>query len=161
TKGSAVFKQLRSGKNNQPFWCYKLRTMHSDCCASDGQTCKDDRRVTYIGKFLRKTSLDELPQFYNVLIGDMSVVGPRPHMLKHTEEFSNLVDYYMDRHCLKPGITGWAQVKNFRGEIKHRDQLIKRVECDIWYINNRTILVDLKIIIKTILNAVQGEENAY
>jgi putative colanic acid biosynthesis UDP-glucose lipid carrier transferase len=105
--------------------------------------------------------LDELPQFFNVLFGEMSVVGPRPHMLKHTEEFSLVIDQYMDRHFLKPGITGWAQVNGYRGEIKDHNQILKRVEYDIWYIENWTNTGDIKIILETFISVIKGDENAY
>jgi putative colanic acid biosynthesis UDP-glucose lipid carrier transferase len=129
--------------------------------ADDVQATKKDSRVTAIGKFLRKTSLDEFPQFLNVLMGDMSIVGPRPHMLKHTKEFSEAERQYMVRHLLKPGITGWAQVNGYRGEIKESLQLKGRIECDIWYLENWSLLLDLKIIGLTILRIFKGDKNAY
>lgn len=157
--GPGIFKQLRSGRNNNPFLCYKFRSMRVNKATS--QATKDDPRITRIGAFLRRTSLDELPQFFNVLLGDMSVVGPRPHMLKHTEEFSQKIDQYMDRHFLKPGVTGWAQINGYRGEIRDHDQILKRVEYDMQYIDNWTNTGDIKIICQTIFNAIRGEENAY
>ena len=159
SSGPGIFKQIRSGKNNYPFWCYKFRSMRVNNISV--QATLGDHWTTAIGAFIRKTSLDELPQFINVLFGDMSIVGPRPHMLKHTEEFSLITDQYMDRHFLKPGITGWAQINGYRGEIKEHDQLLKRIEHDIWYIENWSITGDINIIIKTITNVFQGEENAY
>jgi putative colanic acid biosynthesis UDP-glucose lipid carrier transferase len=125
------------------------------------QATKNDMRVTRIGRILRKTSLDEFPQFLNVLIGNMSVVGPRPHMLKHTEEFSTLADDYMIRQFLKPGISGWAQVNGFRGEIKELAHIKKRVEHDLWYLEHWSLSLDIRIIFLTVYNAVRGEENAY
>lgn len=110
---------------------------------------------------MRKSNIDELPQFINVLLGDMSVVGPRPHMLKHTEEYSKLIDKYMVRHLVKPGITGWAQITGFRGETKELWQMEGRVERDIWYLEHWTFMLDLYIIYKTVKNAVKGEKEAY
>jgi len=157
--GPGIFKQERSGRNNKPFWCYKFRSMRVNNIQS--QATKGDLRTTRIGAFMRRTSLDELPQFLNVLFGEMSIVGPRPHMLKHTEEYSLVIDQYMDRHFLKPGITGWAQINGYRGEIKDHEQILGRVEHDIWYIENWTITGDIKIIIKTFIKVVKGDENAY
>ena len=125
------------------------------------QATQNDPRKTRLGNFMRKTSIDELPQFINVLLGDMSVVGPRPHMLKHTEEYSKLIDKYMVRHLVKPGITGWAQVTGFRGETKKLWQMEGRVERDIWYLEHWTFMLDLYIIYKTVKNAVRGEKEAY
>lgn len=159
SRGPGIFKQERSGRNNKPFWCYKFRSMRVN--NSDRQATKGDYRTTRIGAFMRRTSVDELPQFFNVLFGEMSIVGPRPHMLKHTEEYSLTVDQYMDRHFLRPGITGWAQVNGYRGEIRDHAQIIGRTECDIWYIENWTITGDFKIIFKTIASVVTGDENAY
>ena len=118
-------------------------------------------RVTRIGKFIRATSIDELPQFYNVLFGDMSVVGPRPHMLKHTDEFADKVDKYMVRHFVKPGITGLAQVRGYRGEIERDSDILNRIKFDIFYIENWSFLLDMKIIVQTVLNMFEGEEKAY
>lgn len=125
------------------------------------QATLNDPRKTRLGNFMRKTSIDELPQFINVLLGDMSVVGPRPHMLKHTEEYSKLIDKCMVRHLVKPGITGWAQVTGFRGETKELWQMEGRVERDIWYLEHWTFMLDLYIIYKTVKNAVRGEKEAY
>lgn len=161
SKGPVLFKQLRSGKNNINFWCYKFRSMTVNEGADSLQASKYDDRITKIGRFMRKTSLDELPQFFNVLMGSMSIVGPRPHMLKHTEQYRSLIDKYMVRHYLKPGITGWAQINGFRGETKHIPQMKKRVEHDIWYLENWSVTLDLKIIFLTVTNVFQGEENAY
>ena len=125
------------------------------------QVSKADERITKIGKIMRQTSMDELPQFLNVLLGDMSVVGPRPHMLSHTEMYARKVDKFMVRHFVKPGITGLAQVSGFRGEIETDKDIIGRVKFDIYYIENWSLFLDLKIIIKTIIKAIQGDEKAY
>ncbi|QNF32314.1 undecaprenyl-phosphate glucose phosphotransferase [Adhaeribacter swui] len=159
--GPVFFKQLRSGKDNKPFFCFKFRTMTVNAEADNKQTQKNDARVTKVGAFLRKTSIDELPQFINVLLGDMSVVGPRPHMLKHTEDYSVLIDKYMVRQFLTPGITGWAQVNGFRGETKETEAMSKRVEADLWYLENWSLLLDIRIVFLTIWQAIKGNENAY
>ncbi|MBK0381645.1 undecaprenyl-phosphate glucose phosphotransferase [Pedobacter sp. SD-b] len=161
SKGPVFFLQERSGKNNQPFKCIKFRSLKINKESDTKQVTKGDNRITKLGKFLRKSSIDELPQFFNVLKGDMSVVGPRPHMLKHTEEYSNIIMKYMIRHYQKPGVTGYAQVNGFRGEIKQEEQLIKRIEYDVWYIENWSIWLDLNIIIKTIVVTIKGDENAF
>ena len=124
------------------------------------QATSADPRITRVGRFMRKTNLDELPQFFNVLSGSMSVVGPRPHMIKHTEQYSALIDNYLVRHFAKPGITGWAQVNGYRGETKELIDMQKRVEYDIWYIENWSLLLDLKIIWRTVWNMIRGEKNA-
>ena len=143
------------------FECFKFRTMKVNAQADTLQAVKDDPRKTRIGDFLRRTNLDEFPQFVNVLLGDMSVVGPRPHMLKHTEQYSALIDKYMVRHLVKPGVTGWAQVTGYRGETKTLEQMEGRVKRDVWYIENWTFFLDLKIIVVTVLNMFKGEKNAY
>ena len=159
--GPIFFKQKRSGEANKEFWCYKFRSMRVNKDSDKVQATLNDPRKTRLGNFMRKTSIDELPQFINVLLGDMSVVGPRPHMLKHTEEYSKLIDKYMVRHLVKPGITGWAQVTGFRGETKELWQMEGRVERDIWYLEHWTFMLDLYIIYKTVKNAVKGEKEAY
>ncbi len=161
SRGPVFFTQLRSGKNNKPFRCYKFRTLRINPDADIKQVSINDNRLTSIGRFLRKTNIDELPQFINVLLGDMSVVGPRPHMLKHTEDFSKISREYMIRHFIKPGVTGWAQVNGFRGEIRQEDQLRKRIEHDIWYMENWSIWLDIRIIMLTILVTFKGDNNAY
>ncbi len=161
SKGPVFFKQLRSGKNNKPFYCYKFRSMAVNLQSDSLQATKGDMRVTKLGAILRKTSLDELPQFFNVLLGDMSVVGPRPHMLKHTEDYSVLIDNYMVRHFLTPGITGWAQVNGYRGETKETASMSNRVNADIWYLENWSLFLDLKIVFLTVWQAIRGNENAY
>lgn len=159
--GPIFFKQKRCGEENKEFWCYKFRSMRVNKDSDKVQATLNDPRKTRLGNFMRKTSIDELPQFINVLLGDMSVVGPRPHMLKHTEEYSKLIDKYMVRHLVKPGITGWAQVTGFRGETKELWQMEGRVERDIWYLEHWTFMFDLYIIYKTVKNAVKGEKEAY
>ena len=159
--GPVFFKQLRSGENNREFWCYKFRTMKVNKLSDQLQATKEDERITPLGRFLRRSSLDELPQFWNVLMGEMSVVGPRPHMLKHTEEYSQTVSKFLVRHFAKPGITGWAQINGFRGETKELEDMENRVQADIWYVENWSLLLDIRIVLVTILNMFRGEKNAY
>jgi putative colanic acid biosynthesis UDP-glucose lipid carrier transferase len=159
--GPVFFVQVRSGKDNKPFKCYKFRSMRVNADSNQKQATRGDARITPIGAFIRKTSLDEFPQFFNTLIGNMSVVGPRPHMISHTEQYSQLIDMFMVRHFLKPGITGWAQINGFRGETKTTDDMMQRVEADVWYLENWSFLLDLKIIFLTFWNVVKGEENAF
>lgn len=159
--GPVIFKQLRSGHDGKPFMCYKFRSMRVNAESDTVMATKHDPRKTKIGNFLRKTNIDELPQFYNVLKGEMSIVGPRPHMLKHTEEYSQLIDKFMLRYYVKPGITGWAQVNGYRGEIKELWQMEKRVKYDIWYIEHWSLLLDAKIVFMTTFNMIKGEKNAY
>ena len=161
SRGPVLFKQLRSGRNDESFWCYKFRSMKVNKDSDQKQATKDDDRITPIGRFLRKTSLDEMPQFFNVFLGHMSVVGPRPNMLKHTEEYKAIINQFMVRHFMKPGITGWAQVNGFRGETKQKADMENRVKCDIYYLENWTSMLDVRIIFMTIINAVRGEENAF
>ena len=161
SKGPVFFVQERSGKNNVTFRCVKFRSMAVNHDADKLQATANDFRLTRLGSFLRKSNLDELPQFFNVLAGDMSVVGPRPHMLKHTEQYSALIEKYMIRHWLKPGITGWAQINGLRGETKALMDMEKRVEHDIWYGENWNFYLDLKIVILTIWNAFKGDPKAY
>jgi putative colanic acid biosysnthesis UDP-glucose lipid carrier transferase len=161
SRGPIFFRQLRSGKDNKPFYCLKFRSMRVNEDSDKRQASKGDSRITKVGAFLRKTSMDELPQFINVLLGDMSVVGPRPHMLKHTEDYSHLIDRYMVRHFLTPGITGWAQVNGYRGETKETTSMSKRVDADIWYLENWSFFLDLKIVFLTVWQAIRGNENAY
>jgi Undecaprenyl-phosphate glucose phosphotransferase len=158
---SPFFLQKRSGLNNEPFNCIKFRSMKSNKNADLQIAKKNDIRVTKFGAFIRKTSIDELPQFINVLLGDMSIVGPRPHMLSQTETYSKITKKYMTRHIVKPGITGWAQVMGARGEIfSHRD-MERRIEKDVWYIQNWSFFLDMKIIFLTLYNIVKGDEQAY
>ncbi|AZQ59686.1 exopolysaccharide biosynthesis polyprenyl glycosylphosphotransferase [Maribacter sp. MJ134] len=161
SKGPVFFIQKRTGFDNREFQCFKFRSMGMNDAADAKQAGKNDMRVTKIGKFIRKTSIDELPQFYNVLFGNMSVVGPRPHMLKHTDEYANRVDKYMLRHFVKPGITGLAQVRGYRGEIEKESDIQNRIKFDIFYVENWSFFMDLKIIVQTVINAISGEEKAY
>lgn len=161
SKGPIFFAQKRTGYRGREFTCYKFRTMRVNAQADTLQATKDDPRKTKVGDFLRKTSIDELPQFFNVLIGNMSVVGPRPHMVKHTDEYRKLIDKYMVRHMIKPGITGLAQVSGYRGQTEELWQMEKRVEYDVKYIESWTLSLDIKIIVRTIINAVKGEKNAF
>ena len=159
--GPVYFRQKRTGYKGQSFDCLKFRTMHVNGGADTRQATADDPRKTKFGTFLRRTSLDELPQFINVWRGEMSIVGPRPHMLKHTEDYSKLIDRYMARHVVKPGITGWAQVNGYRGVTDQLWKMERRVEFDVWYIEHWTFLLDMKIIVRTVLNVFAGEKNAY
>jgi putative colanic acid biosynthesis UDP-glucose lipid carrier transferase len=161
TKGPLIFKQLRDGLNGKQFECYKYRSMGVNKEAHKIQATKEDIRVTRIGKFIRKTSIDELPQFINVLKGDMSVVGPRPHMTSQSKKYAKMVDKYFVRNLVKPGVTGLSQVRGYRGEIEEVSDMENRVRLDIFYINNWSFVLDLKIIIQTLFNAVKGEEKAY
>lgn len=159
--GPIFFKQKRTGKNGAEFWCYKFRSMRVNAQSDSLQATKNDPRKTRLGSFLRKSNIDELPQLINVFRGDMSLVGPRPHMLKHTEQYSALIDKYMVRHLIKPGVTGWAQVNGFRGETRELWQMEGRVQHDVWYIEHWSFILDFYIIYKTIRNIIQGEKAAY
>jgi len=160
--GSPIFfKQLRTGKNKKSFYCWKFRSMKTNKEANLKQATRNDGRITFLGKFLRKTSLDEFPQFINVLRGEMSLVGPRPHMIKHTTDYSKVVDEYMVRQFIKPGITGWAQINGYRGEITNPEQIKMRVNKDLWYLENWTLWLDLKILFLTIYYIFKGDTKAY
>ena len=161
SKGPVFFKQKRTGLDGKDFWCLKFRTMKVNSDADSKQATKDDSRITKLGAFLRKSSIDELPQFFNTLKGDMSVVGPRPHMLKHTEYYSQEVEKFMVRHLVKPGITGLAQTKGYRGETKEVSAMKNRVRMDVFYVENWSLFLDIKIIFMTVFNMVRGEKNAY
>jgi putative colanic acid biosynthesis UDP-glucose lipid carrier transferase len=161
SRGPVFFKQLRTGKHGQPFYCYKLRSMRVNAEADAKQARKGDSRITRVGAFLRQTSLDELPQFLNVLKGEMSVVGPRPHMLSHTEYYSQAIDDFMYRHQVMPGITGLAQVSGYRGETKEVAAMAQRVDADIKYLSNWSFLLDLRIVLLTILQAFKHNKNAF
>ncbi len=161
SRGPIFFIQQRSGKNGKTFNCIKFRSMRVNKESNEKQATKNDSRVTKLGSFLRKSNLDEMPQFFNVFMGDMSIVGPRPHMLKHTDDYSKLLNKYMVRHFLKPGITGWAQIHGYRGEIKHMQDISNRVEYDLWYLENWSLWLDTRIILMTAFNMVKGEKNAY
>ena len=160
--GPVVFKQYRTGINGKKFKVYKFRSMvvHQESKDAVTQAKKGDARVTRVGAFLRRTSLDELPQFFNVLQGRMSIVGPRPHALAHNEHYKDMVESYMQRHKVKPGITGWAQVNGYRGETDTLEKMQKRVEHDLWYIDNWSLGLDIKIIFQTIFKGFSGR-NAY
>ena len=161
SRGPIFFKQERTGLNGKTFLCYKFRSMHVNSDANTKQATKDDPRKFAFGEFMRKTNIDELPQFFNVLVGDMSVVGPRPHMVYHTEHYRKLIDKYMVRHFSRPGITGWAQVTGFRGETKELWQMEERIRRDIWYIENWSFWLDLKIILMTFTSLFKHDKNAY
>ncbi len=160
SKGSVFFKQGRPGLDEKEFFCYKFRSMKMNE-TTELEASKNDPRVTKMGKFMRKTSIDELPQFLNVLLGDMSVVGPRPHLWSQNKAYGNRIKKYMVRHYVKPGITGLAQVKGFRGEIETDDDMINRIKFDVFYIENWSLILDLKIIIQTVINIYNGEDKAY
>lgn len=159
--GPLFFVQNRTGLNGHTFKCYKFRSMHVNNQADTLQATKDDPRKFPFGEFMRKTNIDEFPQFFNVLKGDMSIVGPRPHMMLHTEMYGKLIDKYMVRHFCRPGITGWAQVTGFRGETKELWQMEERIRRDIWYLENWTFWLDLKIILKTALTIIRPDKQAY
>jgi putative colanic acid biosysnthesis UDP-glucose lipid carrier transferase len=161
SKGPVFFRQLRSGEYNKPFWCFKFRTMVVNLDSDNKQATKNDSRITKLGSILRKTSIDELPQFINVFIGNMSVVGPRPHMLKHTEEYGKLIEKFMGRHYVKPGITGLAQCLGYRGETKDLIDMENRVTMDRYYIENWTFWLDIKIISLTVVSLIRGSDKAF
>jgi Undecaprenyl-phosphate glucose phosphotransferase len=161
SKGPIIFKQLRSGENNEPFLCYKFRSMKLNDESDSKQAVKGDSRVTKIGEFIRKTSLDELPQFFNVLKGEMSVVGPRPHMLNHTKQYNQLTENFMVRHFVKPGITGLAQIRGLRGEITDMKYIQDRINMDIEYLENWNLISDIKICFLTFYYVLKGDEHAY
>ena len=161
SRGMPFFSQLRTGKNKKSFPCYKFRSMYLNKESDLKQATKNDNRITKVGRILRRTSLDEFPQFINVLIGNMSIVGPRPHMVKHTDDYSKIVNQYMVRHFSKPGITGWAQIHGYRGEINDLVQIRNRIQYDIWYMENWSLLLDIKIMFLTVFNILKGEEKAY
>ena len=147
SKGPVFFKQSRPGINESEFKCYKFRSMQVNV-TTEKEASKNDPRVTNIGKFIRKTSIDELPQFFNVFLGDMSVVGPRPHLWSQNLNYGKKIKKYMIRHYVKPGITGLAQVKGFRGEIETDEDMISRIKYDVFYIENWSMFLDIKIIIQ-------------
>ena len=166
SRGPVIFKQERWGLNNQKITCYKFRTMVSSSNDIDeegnyNQATKNDPRITAIGAFMRKTNMDELPQFWNVLIGDMSVVGPRPHPTPLNVASMHTIENYMLRHIVTPGITGWAQVNGCRGETKAPGSMQKRVNFDLYYIHRWTFWLDCQIILQTIINLIRGDQNAY
>jgi putative colanic acid biosysnthesis UDP-glucose lipid carrier transferase len=160
SRGPVFFKQGRPGKDEKEFFCYKFRSMklNND---SESEVSKNDPRVTKVGRFIRKTSIDELPQFFNVLFGEMSVVGPRPHLWNQNKAYSSKIKKYMTRLDVKPGVTGLAQVKGFRGEIETDEDMINRIKYDVFYIENWSFFLDIKIIILTIINIFKGQDKAY
>ncbi|MGB6151698.1 MAG: exopolysaccharide biosynthesis polyprenyl glycosylphosphotransferase [Pricia sp.] len=161
SKGPVFYIQKRTGFDNREFLCFKFRSMRKNDDINVVAAVKNDMRVTKIGKFIRKTSIDELPQFYNVLYGNMSVVGPRPHPINQTIDYRHRIDKYMLRHFIKPGITGLAQIKGYRGEVENDSDIQNRIKLDIFYVENWSFMFDLKIIIQTVLNVFKGEDKAY
>ena len=159
--GPILFRQKRTGYKGKPFTMYKFRSMKVNADADKRQATKDDPRKTKFGDFLRRTSIDELPQFINVLKGDMSIIGPRPHMELHTEMYTKLVDEYLVRHMVKPGLTGWAQVNGCRGETKTTEAMADRVRHDIWYVEHWSLELDVRILFKTIAQILKGDKQAY
>lgn len=160
SKGPIFFRQNRPGIKEKGFDCYKFRSMRLNTRSEDSAT-RNDARVTKVGKFIRRTSIDELPQFFNVLFGNMSVVGPRPHLWRQNEMYGTKISKYMVRHFVKPGVTGLAQVRGYRGEIETREDIVNRTKYDIFYIENWSLLMDINIIIQTVSNIFKGEEKAY
>ncbi|MBR9777423.1 MAG: capsular biosynthesis protein, partial [Cytophagales bacterium] len=161
SNGSVFFKQLRHGKNNQLFYCYKFRTMVKNKDADTKQATVNDARITRIGKFLRKSSLDELPQVFNVLLGNMSIVGPRPQAVPMNLEFAKEIDNFMSRHQVKPGITGLAQSKGYRGEISSYSELYSRYRLDNFYVRKWNLIFDIKIIVETAVSLLLKSDKAY
>ncbi|AWW29070.1 polyprenyl glycosylphosphotransferase [Echinicola strongylocentroti] len=161
SKGPVFFKQKRHGKNNELFYCYKFRSMVTNAEADTKQATKNDARVTQVGKFIRKSSIDELPQLINVFKGDMSIVGPRPHPVSLNEQFSSQIDGFMSRHHSKPGLTGLAQAKGYRGETAEFYQMYARYRMDIFYLKKWNPFLDYKIIWMTFLSLVMNRENVY
>ena len=161
SKGPVFFKQTRLGERKKKFSCYKFRSMQMNEEADSKQATRNDPRITKVGAFLRKSNLDEMPQFFNVLLGQMSVVGPRPHPLKLNDQFRDIIDKYMVRHFVRPGITGWAQVNGFRGETRTPELMEKRVDLDVWYLENWSFLMDLKIVVKTVTNMFGKDDMAF
>jgi lipopolysaccharide/colanic/teichoic acid biosynthesis glycosyltransferase len=162
SSGPIFYFQNRSSRNSKVFKIIKFRTLSViDCDNSFKQVSKDDKRITRVGRILRKYNLDEFPQFFNVLIGDMSLVGPRPHPLKLDEAGNEYIAYYYDRLAVKPGITGWAQVNGYRGVTHQKARMRARIDHDIWYINNWSVMLDIRILFTTIINPFFGEEYAF
>lgn len=159
--GPIYFKQERTGLDGKVFHCIKFRSMHVNAQSDTQQATEHDPRKFPFGDFMRRTNIDELPQLINVWLGEMSLVGPRPHMLRHTEQYSQIVNRFMVRHLVKPGLTGLAQVSGYRGETRYIEQMEGRVRMDIEYIENWNFLLDLRIIYKTLFNMIVGDKNAY
>ena len=160
SKGPVFFKQGRPGLDEKEFFCLKFRSMKMNE-TSEESVIKNDPRITKLGLFLRRTSFDEMPQFFNVFLGDMSIVGPRPHLWSHNNEYQTKIKKYNFRLHIKPGITGLAQVKGFRGEIESDDDMVNRIKYDLFYIENWSLLLDVKIIVLTVINIFKGQEKAY
>lgn len=161
SRGPVFFKQMRLGRDNQEFVCWKFRSMRLNKEADVKQATQNDPRVTAVGRFLRKSNLDEMPQFWNVLLGHMSVVGPRPHPIRLNEQYRDIIDKYMVRHFVRPGITGWAQVNGFRGETRTPELMERRVELDVWYLENWSFWLDLRIVVNTVTNMFGKDKMAY
>lgn len=161
SKGPILFKQKRLGRDRKEFWCLKFRSMYVNKESDAKMASKGDSRITPIGRILRKTSLDEFPQFWNVLKGDMSIVGPRPHMTIQNAQYQEIINNYLVRQLIKPGITGWAQVNGYRGEIETEQDIKNRVSYDIWYLENWSFFLDIKIVYLTVWNIFKGEDKAY
>ena len=151
------FLQDRTGWDGRRFTIYKLRSLKNFQFKKTEQVTVGDKRLLKIGKFIRKYSIDEIPQFFNVLKGDMSIVGPRPHMVEHDIYYSSLFKNFLKRHKTNPGITGWAQVNGFRGETKEPELMKKRMDFDLWYLNNWTFFLDIKIILKTVITVFKNK----
>ena len=161
SKGPVLFKQLRHGRNNVPFYCFKFRTMRVNNESDTKQATRNDPRITKVGAVLRKTSLDELPQFLNVLMGEMSIVGPRPHAIPMNDKFSEGINNFMFRHAVKPGITGLAQSKGFRGETIGFYDIYSRCKLDLFYIKNWSLLLDVKIMVWTFVSLLLSDKKVY
>ncbi len=161
SKGPIIFRQKRNGINNDEFDVFKFRSMYINGYSDKKQTSLNDHRLTSIGKYIRRTSIDEIPQFFNVLLGSMSVVGPRPHPVFLTSQYSKIIDKYMVRHFVKPGITGLAQIKGYRGEVLDNEQMRNRIRLDKFYIENWSLFLDIEIIVKTVLISFKKNQNVY
>ena len=161
SKGPVFFLQKRNGLNYKVFNCYKFRSMELNAHKDIDLALINDLKITKVGRFIRKTSIDEIPQFFNVLWGDMSVVGPRPHPISHNDKYALMTDKFMVRHFVKPGITGLAQTKGCRGEVETEEDIKNRVKYDVFYMENWSILLDIKIIFNTIYNTLKGDKKAY
>ena len=159
--GRIFFVQKRTGLNGKIFKCIKFRSMRVNSESHHKQATYGDRRITKWGFFMRKTNIDETPQFINVLLGDMSIVGPRPHMVKHTDEYSEVVEGYMQRHFVKPGVTGLSQIKGYRGEITKLSDIRNRVRLDVFYIKHWSLRMDMSIIIRTFFKCFGNDRKAY
>ena len=158
--GPLFFLQERTGLNGRTFMMYKFRSMHINDESHSLQATHNDPRKYPFGHFMRRMSIDELPQLFNILKGDMSLIGPRPHMLAHTVEYTHQIPYYMERHAVKPGLTGWAQVKGWRGPTPELWQMEGRVMCDLWYVDHQSLWVDIKILFLTVKIVLFPDEGA-